>query len=136
MARAGWDVLKTEFDNAAGTLTDMSAYVTDVDGFEREAVTEDVTAAGDDDEVHAAVGLKRVGQITLRGPYDDTASSGPDVVFNAVGNTTLRTLTITWKSGKTSSVECVIVKYRRLPSKGSFTMVEVVLQPTGAVTEV
>lgn len=136
MARAGWDVLVVSFDDSGGTLRDMSQYVFEIDGFDREAVTQDVTAAGDDDEQHASVGLKRVGPITIRGAYDDAASTGPDVVFNAVGNTTLRTLTVTWKSGKSSSVECVITNYKRSPTKGQLTGYEVKLQPTGAVTEV
>ena len=136
MARVGWDVLAVSLDNSGGTPTDISAYVTEIGGLEREVVTQDVTAAGDDDEVHAPVGLKRAGQVTLRGPYNDDASSLNGIAQGLVGLATSSTLLTTWKSGKTSSVETFLVHYRRLPSKGSFTMVEVVLQPTGAVTEV
>jgi hypothetical protein len=136
MARAGWDVLIVSFDNAAGSLLDMSQYVWEINGFDREAFVQETTAAGDDDEQHAATGVKKVNPITIKGAYDDTASTGPDVVFNAVGNTTTRTLTVTWKSGKTSSVETVIRKYMRGPTRKEFTTYEVELQPTGIVTEV
>ena len=136
MARVGWDVHAVSLDNSGGTPTDISAYVTEISGLEREVVTQDVTAAGDDDEVHAPVGLKRASEVTLKGPYDDGASSLNGVAQGLVGLTASSTLLITWKSGKTSSFETFLVRYRRLPSKGSFTMVEVVLQPTGAVTEV
>ena len=136
MARIGWDVLAVSLDDSGGTPTDISAYVTEIDGLEREVVTQDVTAAGDDDEAHAPVGLKRAGQVTLRGPYDDTATSLNGICQALVGLATSSTLLITWKSGKTSSVETFLTRYGRKPSKGALHMVEVVLQTTGAVTEV
>ena len=137
MARYGYPDLKIEFDNAAASLTDMSAYIMDTPpSFDREAILEEITAAGDNDEAHAPVGLSKVAPITMGGAYDDTAATGPDVIFNAIGNTTTRTLTVTWGSTKTSSVECIIQNYRRIPSRGGLTKFEVVLQPTGAVTEV
>jgi len=135
VARVGWDVLAISLDNPTSPA-DISAYVTEIDGLEREMVLQDVTAAGDDDEAHAPVGLKRAGQVTLRGPYDDAAASLNGVALNLVGVVASSTLLITWKSGKTSSVECFLSKISRKPSKGAFTQVEVVLQTTGAVTEV
>ena len=131
MARVGWDVLAVSLYG-----TDISAYVTEIDGLEREAVTEDVTAAGDDDEAHAPVGLKRAGQVTLRGPYDDGATSLNGIAQTNFGSLSSGALLITWKSGKTSSVSCFVARYGRKPVKGAFHGVEVVLQTTGAVTEV
>jgi len=130
MARVGWDVLAISLGG-----TDISAYVTEIDGLEREVVTQDVTAAGDDDEAHAPVGLKRAGQVTLRGPYDDGATSLNGKALTLFGSATVSVLIITWKSGKTSTVDTWVVKLSRKPSKGAFTGVEVVLQTTGAVTE-
>ena len=135
MARVGFDVLAISLDNPTSPA-DISAYVTEIDGLEREMVLQDVTAAGDDDEAHAPVGLKRAGQVTLRGPYNDDAASLNGVALNLVGVAASATLLITWKSGKTSSMECWLSKISRKPVKGAFHGVEVVLQTTGAVTEV
>lgn len=136
MARAGWDVLIVSFDNAAGSPVDMSQYVWEIDGMERLAHLQETTAAGDDDEQHAFAGVKAMSPVTIKGGYDDLAASGPDVVFNAIGNVTTRTLTVTWKSGKTTSVETIIQKYKRMPRRKEFTTYEVTLQPTGIVVEV
>ena len=137
MARYGYGALKIEFDNASDALQDMSQYIMDTPpSFEREALIEEITAAGDSDEAHAAVGVSKVAPITMGGAYDDTVTTGPDVIFNAIGNTTTRTLKVTWGSTKTSSVECIITNYVRTPGRGELTKFTVTLQPTGAVTEV
>src|SRR3972149_5328968 len=101
MARVGSEVLAVSLDNSGGTPTDISAYVTEIDGLEREVVTQDVTAAGDDDEADAPVGLKRAGQVTLRGPYTAAAWSLNGVAPPLQGLAPGSSLLITWKSGKT-----------------------------------
>jgi hypothetical protein len=135
MTRYGFGDLKIEFDDSGGVLRDMSQYVMSINGMDKEAILEEITAAGDDFEQYAS-GMTRVNVITITGLYDDTASTGPDVVFNAVGNATTRTLKFTWGGTKTTSVECIIKKYSRKPSRGELTKFEVELQPTGVVTEV
>lgn len=136
MARVGWDVLAVSLDNAAGTPTDISAYVTEEFDFDRGNVTQEVTAAGDDDEAHAPVGLKNVKPIVLKGPMSDEAGSLTTIGRGILGLIASSTLLITWTSGKTSSVECFETDFKRSAGKGRFTQTEVTLQPTGAVTEV
>lgn len=134
MTRYGYPDLKIEFDNSSDALQDMSQYVMDTPpSFDREAILEEITAAGDNDEAHAKVGLSKVNTIELGGAFDDTAATGPDVIFNAIGDT--RTLKVTWGSTKTSQVECVIKNYVRNAVRGELTKFTVTLQPTGAVTE-
>ncbi|KKL77809.1 hypothetical protein LCGC14_2031160 [marine sediment metagenome] len=135
MVRYGYPDLKVEFDDAAAALIDMSQYIMDTPpSFDREQIIEEITAAGDSDEAHAKVGLTKVAPITMGGAFDDTATTGPDVIFNSIGDT--RTLKITWGSTKTSEVECIITNYVRTPARGELTKFTVTLQPTGAVTEV
>ena len=74
-----------------------------------------------------------VDDIELTGFYDDTATTGPDAVFNAPGET--RTLKITWGGTKTSSVETIIAGYQRQAAVKESTKYTVTLKPTGAVTE-
>jgi hypothetical protein len=134
MTRYGNPDLKIEFDNSSDALQDMSQYVMDTPpSFDREAILEDITASGDSDEAHAKVGLNKVNTLDLGGAFDDTAATGPDVIFNAIGDT--RTLKITWGGTKTSEVECIIKNYVRNAVRGELTKFVVTLQPTGAVTE-
>jgi len=135
MAKYGFTAGKVEFDNSGGTLVDLSQYVTGDVQIEIEAPLEDITPVGATAESWVPIGLKRGGTVTLSGVYDDTATTGPDAILNAVGNTTTRTLKITWGGTKTTSIETIIQKYTRKASKGKMTAFEAVLQTTGAVTE-
>ncbi len=141
MAKYGSQAIKVEFDNATGTLQNMSQYVTALNGFKINAETVDTTYLGSTWLTKAAAGVKSVDDITLEGFYDDTATTGPDAIFSDVGNTNTtgitRTLKITWDmptAAKTSSVECIIKSYERAPVKGELTKFTVVLEPTDAVT--
>lgn len=122
-----------EFDNAGGSLVDMSAYITDADPIETEIETEETTPFASAVETHASAGVSKTNDITLKGFYDDAATTGPHVIFNAKGST--RTLKYTWGGAKTTSVETIITAYKRLPKVKGLTGFEVKLLPTGAVTE-
>ena len=134
MATYGYADLKIEFDNAAAGVVDMSAYITSVNGDEIEAILEEITAAGDDFARWATTAFKRMAEVTLGGPFDDTASTGPDVIFNAIGNTTTRTLKFTYGGTKTLTVETIIKAYRVNMAPAELSKFEVVLQPTGTFT--
>lgn len=128
-----------EFDNASGSLVDMSQYILTFNGIDIEAMLAESHSFGDSWTESLYAGMRKVGGITLGGYYDDTATSGPHVIFNDVGNTgtsgTTRTFKATWGGAKTTSVETLIQNYKRLPAKGELTKFEVVLMPTGTVTE-
>jgi len=132
MARYGFGDLVISFDNAGGSPVDMSAYITSVNGFEKEALVEEVTAAGDNDQAWASVGVSKVSPVTLGGPFNDAATTGAHVIFNSIGST--RTLTITFGGSIVQNVECIIQKYNLKPNQNGLTMFEVLLQPTGAVS--
>ncbi len=134
MTRYGFPALKVEFDNSSDALQDMSQYIMDTPpSWDREALIEEITAAGDSDEAHAKVGLNKVAPITMGGAFDDQATTGPDAIFNAIGDT--RSLKVTWGGTKTSEVETIITNYVRSAARGELTKFVVTLQPTGAVTE-
>ena len=135
MAVYGPDDIIIAFDDSGGTPQTMTQYVLEMSGVDREALLMQTNSFGDTSEEWTAVGVTKVGEITLKGIFDDTASTGPNAIFIAIGNTTTRTLTITWGSTKTTAVECIIKSYRRMPRLGETTQYEVVLRPTGAVTE-
>jgi len=121
-----------QFDNSGGNLINMTSYVAASFDLSPSAETIDSTSFGDTWREHLAT-LNDGGSVTLSGWYDDTATVGPDAIFNAVGS--VRSLKITWGSTKTSSVEVVITSYKRTASIGAYTRFEVGLQATGEVAE-
>lgn len=133
MAKYGSDQLTIEFDNSGGTLVDMTAHVTEINGFSTQAVLEESTPFGASWEESLYSGVKLADDVELTGFYDDTATTGPDAIFNALGST--RTLKLTWGGAKTSQVEAIIAQYDRNPAVKESTKYTVTLKPTGAVTE-
>lgn len=137
MANYGPDDVSLSFDNAGGTPVVMTDYILTINGIEIEAAMEETTTFGLAWKTSKATGIRMVGDITITGNYDDTATTGPDVIFNAVvsgPSVASRTLLLGYGSTKTSSVETWIKKYSRKVGK-ILTKYEVVLEPTGAVTE-
>lgn len=138
MATYGSPSVKIEFDNAGGTLVDMSAYCVKDFSINRKANTIDSTPYGQVWAQHIASGMKSMEPINFPIVYDDTATTGPEVIFYnagaALGST--RTLKVTYGGSKTTSVECIITGFEVQISVGQFHAAVVTLQPTGAVTEV
>lgn len=135
MALWGFPALKIEVDDNGGVARDVSAYVTSINGWSKEQILEEITAAGDDDERWGVVGLEKVNQIVLTGPYDDTALG----LYKTVADTftLIRTFTITFDmpgAADVQNVECYILKTDVNPARGALHAVECTLQPTGAVT--
>ncbi len=139
MAKYGSNSLVIEFDNAGGTPVDMSQYILEVNGMSVESMMEESHTFGDSWREHLPTGLRQVGDLEWKGFFDDTATSGPDAIFNAPAtgpSTTSRTAKYTWGGTKTSSVETFIARYDRNPVRGQLTKFTVQLKTTGAVTEV
>ena len=133
MTKYGSDQLTIEFDNAGGMLVDMTAHVTEINGLSVQAVLEGSTPFGASWGEALYSGVKLADDVELTGFYDDTATTGPDAMFNALGAT--RTLKLTWGGAKTSQVEAIIAQYDRNPAVKESTKYTVTLKPTGAVTE-
>lgn len=134
MAKYNSSNLVIEFDSTdGGSLQDMSQYIREMGGVDVNIILQESHSFGDSWVEFLSTGIKKMEKVTLKGFYDDTSSTGPNAVFNSIGST--RTLKVTWGSTKTTSVETIIESYRRMPQVGSNHMFEVVLQPTGTVTE-
>lgn len=90
-------------------------------------------------DVHKGIGVGKMPVVELGGVYDDTASTSPDALFaNRVPegpSATERTLKFTWGGSKTTSVETILIGYRRSVDKAGLTKWSARLQPSGAVTE-
>lgn len=139
MAKYGSNSIVVEIDvTEGGALTDISQYVTDLDGVEVEAILMESHSFGDAWFEHLATGLRRMNPVTVGGFFDDVAS-GPNAIFIGVQDSPAdasRTFKVTWGGTKTTTVEVWIQKYTRRPVRNELTRYEAVLQPTGSVTEV
>ena len=133
MGLEGFPDLKIELDNASDALKDISAYVTEINGYSVEQILEELSSAGDATDRWGVVGFEQKSEITLAGPYDDQTDSLVAITLDGEGST--RTLKLTFDAGvsDTRQVECIIRTSGRAPSRGAFTKYEVVLRPTGAV---
>lgn len=138
MAKYGSNSVTVNYDNSGGTPVDMSQHTLDINGVEIEAILEETHSFGDSWFESLAVGLRKMADVVLGGFYDDAASTGPDVVYNAVvsGPTSAtRTLQIIYGASKSTSVETLNMKYGRKLARGVLHKYEVTLRPTGTVTE-
>ena len=135
MTFAAFSNLKIELDNNADALKDISAFVTEINGYTVEQILEEISSAGDSTDRWGVVGFEQKSEITLSGPYDDAADSLVAITLDGEGGST-RTLKLTFDGGAsdTRQVECFIKSTERAPSRGAFTKYTIVLRPTGAVT--
>jgi hypothetical protein len=138
MAVFGFPKLKIELDTASGgSLGDMSAYVTEISGWSKEAVLEEITSAADSNDRWATVGITRKSEITLTGPYDDTSAKLVHSTKDASDLGETRTLQLTFDVGTAAdveTVEAIIMKVERNPSRDALHTYTVTLRPTGAVS--
>lgn len=140
MAYYGSDDVTIVMDSTAGTTVDVTQSIQEINGLDVEAMLEESHTFGDSWVEQLFTGVRKMGDITVKGNYDDAASTSFDVIFNDPGNTktantTTRTFQIKYGGTKTTTVEVWIKNYRRLPSRGALTKAEAVLVPSGAVTE-
>lgn len=122
-------------DLPGGTLRDMTNYVTELGGVKITSNMQASTAFGDTWEEMLPSGVKKMDAITVKGFFDDTASTGPHVVFGDPDDSpqdATRTLTIVFGNSKQVSVETRLVSYAVTGKVGSLTEFEASIQPTGA----
>lgn len=132
--------VKVEYDNAGGSLVDITQYVLTINGVDVESKLEETHTLGDSWEESKPIGVGKVAPVEIGGLYDDTVTVGPDALLaNRVPETpasATRTLKITWiAAGHTTSVETYLIGYTRDADRNGLTKYKAKFQPTGAVTE-
>ncbi len=131
----GFPDLKIEIDaSVGGALTDISAYVTEINGYTVEKILEELTSAGDATDRWASTGIEQKSEIVLTGPYDDQANSLVALTLDGEGEQRTLKLTFDALAADTRQVECLIRMTSRNPSRGAFHQYVLTLRPTGAVT--
>lgn len=137
MPQFSYPELKIELDQSdGGALTDVSKYVTEINGWTKERLLEELTGAGEATDRWGDVAFLQKSEVVLTGPYDDTALS---LVAITRGWSTgaERSLRLTFDVGVAAdvqNVECLLSKVERKPSRGKMTQWVVTLRPTGAIT--
>jgi len=137
MAKYGSDVVKVEVKDGvegAGSYVEVQTDLLDFPGLEKIAESEESHGFGNDWAEVVATGFHRVADITLRGYYDDTASTGTHALFNRIGSRT--DVKITWDGTKTTETLMLIKSYNRLPERGMLTKFSVVLMAAEEPAEV
>jgi hypothetical protein len=141
MAKSTPSQIEIWYDNAGGTLVDISQYVQSLGGVDIENIVEETHTFGDSWEESTPIGIGKLGAIEVAGLYDDTANTGPNALFASQlptdPNSNTRTLKIVWgpTNATYSSFETILVKFNRQPDRSALTKFSATLQPTGAVTE-
>lgn len=129
MARYGpADVAVTYSAQAIADCTVMSSV-------ETLARMQEITPFGSAWETHAPTGVKAMAPITLSAPYTDDQNLLRDKADD-VGLGGTATLLLGFGGTKTASVSTILTSTKRNVQRGSLTMFEMTLQPTGTVTEV
>lgn len=113
-----------------GALADITQYIQGDVVPEIERLFEESDTFGDSWEEALLVGFRRMGNITLEGIYNTTI----DGYLNGT-HAVSRTLKITYGGTKTTTVEVLIISYRRSLSRRRLHRFSATLKPTGAVTE-
>jgi hypothetical protein len=70
-------------DNSAGSPINMTAYIDTIESMGKEYMPLDVTTFADSAE-RVIAGIEAGMPISVSGPFDDTATTGPDAVFGTL----------------------------------------------------
>jgi len=138
MTKFGSNSIVIKMDNAdtGDSATDITAYVTKIGDVAVNKGLIDVTPFGTASAAFLQGVFKTYEPIEVSGFFDDTASTGPDAIFN-IGRYThavARTLRIEFGTRYVSG-ECWIIAYKRGDEVGGYVTYSATLQLTGTVTE-
>jgi len=137
MAKYHGKVTAFTIDDSGGSPVDLSAYVTDV-SFDIGQDVADATTKGSTAKEHTVGHYGATA--TVSGRYDDTASTGPDVVFRALAKSGASgTVLIEWGGGgvgtDSTSGEATVTRYSRSSPLAGTVDFSADLEFTGAITE-
>lgn len=127
---------KVEYDNAAGSLQDLSAYINNISGFDLTQGTYDTTAFGKS-AVEFIAGLKGGQSITISGDWDATLNTHM-IAVAALTTGATQTLVFSPAGGGTGTpkltVETILTSYGITSAVADKVTWSATLQATGATT--
>lgn len=136
MANWGWDDVRVRYGNNADIWYDVHPYIDEETMAGLKADIEDWRPKGSTWLLKRSVGTKSWdGDIEFGGLYDDTATSGPDALFDNDGARLggLARIAESHDAGATWKIANVIVgKYLPEPKSGALTRYKATFTPYGA----
>lgn len=118
-------------DGPGGTPRTITSYVLTMGAIKLTSNMQANTPFGATVEAMLPTGVSKIDQVTIHGFWDDTATSGPHVVFLAPDTSpqaSTRTLAIVFGNSKTWTSEGYLVSYAVLGKAGNLTEFDAVLQ--------
>ena len=135
--QASKDITITYDDAPGGTGRNVTNHILTMSGVKIDNIQQPSEAFGDAWGEMLASGFRRVPPITFTGFFDNTATTGPHIVFKVVdgdadpqGNT--RTLVIVFGDSQTFTVETRLASYEVLGKNAALTEFAAVVNPTGS----
>lgn len=107
----------------------MTAYIDSDIEVEKTAESEDVTPIGASVNKEAFTGLTSLKDIDVGGVFDDTAVTGPDVIFGAIG--TSAAVEVLYGGSKKTTATMGLKTYKRTIAKGKLTRYSSTMCHTG-----
>lgn len=136
MAKYGSSSVTINYDDSGGTPRDVSQYIDTINNIKITSKQDTTTAFGDSWVEKTPTGTSEVADIVVEGFYDDTATSGPHVVFRAVDaspSASTRTLAIGHGgTNGTFTIETRCAEYELQPKVGSLHRFKARLEATGS----
>jgi hypothetical protein len=123
------------YDDAGGTPRTVTNFILTMGALKITSNTQASTAYGDSWEEMLPTGVSKADKIALHGYFDDTATTGPHVVFGAPDTSpqaATRTLAVVVGNAKTFTTESYLVSYSVAGKNGNLTEFDAEIQPTGA----
>ena len=128
------DLVITLDDAPGGSPQTITPYVQTISGIKKEAITQQSNPFGTGNEAHTPTGVTKVGDITIGGFFDTTATTGPHVVFGSPDDgpqDATRTFTFAPGDSKTFTMECRLVSYEVIAKNGNLTEYQAVIRQAG-----
>lgn len=136
MSVFGWDDVRLKFGNTSDLWYDIKSYIDEQSALKLTAILEDWFPKGNTWKEKKSTGLKEWGgDLELKGLYDNTATSGPDILFNNSGARLGGTGKVaeSFDAGASWRVVSVInAGYVPEPKQGGLTRFTVTLTPYGS----
>lgn len=125
-----------KIDNAAGTITALTAYVDSVD-FDNSVDMGETTTAGAEDKTFVSGQAEH--DLSISGKWDDTATTGPDaILFSLIGLETSSSFEFGPAGSTAGKVkylgECFLTGYKPSTPVGGVVTFTADFKITGAVT--
>lgn len=135
MAKYGSASASISIMDHGGTLRNITQYVLTIGGLKITQITEENSPFGMANEQNMPVGKQKFGPVTIAGNFDDTATTGPHVVFSTLEATptaTARQLVISPNGTNNLTVNVFATDYELVLTDGKLTGYSATVQQAGA----